>query len=75
MTAGAIDDRASKETEMREPTVIVVDPVCGMAIDADQAIRLDHEGRTYYFCDPVCVDTFRDEPGRWTQAVPTAIQD
>ncbi|MEX1173059.1 MAG: YHS domain-containing protein [Chloroflexota bacterium] len=59
---------------MHEPTV-VVDPVCGMAIDADKSIRIDHGGQTYYFCDPACVDTFRDEPGRWTPEVPTAIED
>lgn len=60
---------------MHEPTVNVVDPVCGMTIDADQAIWLDHEGQTYYFCDPACVATFRDDPGRWTQERSTAIED
>lgn len=60
---------------MFEATDIVVDPVCGMSIDADEAIWLDHEGQTYYFCDPACVDTFRDDPGRWTQDVPNAIED
>lgn len=60
---------------MHEPTVIVVDPVCGMTIDADQAIRVEHGAQTYYFCDPACADTFRDEPGRWTQEASAVIED
>lgn len=59
---------------MLEPT-ITVDPVFGMAIDRDQAIWLDHDGQTSYFCDPDFVDTFRDEPKRWMQGAPVAIQD
>lgn len=60
---------------MLKPTAMVIDPVCGMTIDRDQAIWLEHAGRTYYFCDPACVDTFRDEPGRWMQDAPVAIPD
>lgn len=43
--------------------------------DRNQAIWLEHDGRTYHFCDPACVDTFRDEPGRWMQDAPVAIAD
>ncbi|MGK2850322.1 MAG: YHS domain-containing protein [Candidatus Limnocylindrales bacterium] len=60
---------------MQEPTVIVMDPVCGMTIDAGNAIRIDHGDQTYYFCDPACADTFRDEPERWTLDVSTASED
>lgn len=43
----------------------VIDPVCGMTIDRDSAIRLIHDGNAYHFCDVACADTFRDEPERW----------
>lgn len=70
MATAATIDLASKENEMTEPTTMVVDPVCGMTVDPDEAIWLEHDGRTYYFCEPVCIDTFRDEPGRWLQDAP-----
>src|SRR5436190_4744033 len=28
----------------------VTDPVCGMKVDRSKAVRLEHAGRTYYFC-------------------------
>lgn len=43
----------------------VSDPVCGMQVDPKTAIAVEYSGRVYYFCDPACADTFRDEPGRW----------
>lgn len=60
---------------MTHQATTVVDPVCGMTIDADRAIRLEHEGRLYYFCDPACADTFRDEPQRWTPDPPPVLED
>jgi adenylate cyclase len=34
---------------------IVVDPVCGMRIDAADAVAMiEHEGQTYYFCSEAC---------------------
>ncbi len=50
---------------MLENSTRVVDPVCGMAIDRDRAIVVDHMGTSYYFCDAACAETFRDEPERW----------
>jgi YHS domain-containing protein/uncharacterized membrane protein YraQ (UPF0718 family) len=40
-----------------------VDPVCGMTVDpASAAARADHDGRTYYFCNPGCHDRFVADP-------------
>ena len=40
-----------------------VDPICGMtvAVTAD-ALRADHDGRTYYFCGRSCVRRFLADP-------------
>jgi P-type Cu+ transporter len=44
----------------------VVDPVCGMTIDpADAAGHTEHEGQTYYFCNPSCLERFEADPGRY----------
>jgi uncharacterized protein len=34
------------------------DPMCGMTVDRAKALRLDHDGATYYFCGPGCRDRF-----------------
>ena len=40
------------------------DPVCGMKVDRAKALRLEHEGRTYYFCSEHCMSRFQAEQGR-----------
>jgi uncharacterized protein len=35
-----------------------VDPVCGMAVDRAKAKRLEHQGRTLYFCSDHCRRAF-----------------
>ncbi len=42
---------------------MVIDPVCGMRIDAEDAgATVDHEGKTYYFCSQACRDAFVADP-------------
>jgi Cu+-exporting ATPase len=42
---------------------MVIDPVCGMRIEADDAAAtVEHEGTTYYFCSGSCRDTFVANP-------------
>jgi uncharacterized protein len=36
------------------------DPVCGMRVDVEKAVRLEHAGRTEYFCSPGCAEEFAD---------------
>ena len=43
----------------------VTDPVCGMQIDPEAAIVIEHAGRVFHFCESACADTFRDDPDRW----------
>jgi P-type Cu+ transporter len=39
------------------------DPVCGMSVDPDRAkARVDHSGKTYFFCCEGCARKFRDAP-------------
>jgi Cu+-exporting ATPase len=42
---------------------MVTDPVCGMRIDADDAVAsAEHDGRTFYFCSQTCHDVFIATP-------------
>ena len=43
------------------------DPVCGMSIDKGKALRLEHDGTTYFFCSEHCKSRFRADPGRYTR--------
>ncbi len=41
----------------------VLDVVCGMEIDPSTAAgSVEHEGKTYYFCNPVCQERFAADP-------------
>lgn len=43
-----------------------VDPVCGMGVDpAKAAGKIDYQGRTYFFCNPGCLEAFIREPQRY----------
>jgi len=46
----------------------VVDPVCGMTIDSQQAgATAEYQGQTYYFCSPACKKAFEKDPARYAQ--------
>jgi YHS domain-containing protein len=56
-------DRLGKRTA---EAIMAKDPVCGMQVDeATAAAKLDHHGKTYYFCSPVCKDTFEKNPEKY----------
>ncbi len=43
-----------------------VDPVCGMTVDpAHAAGQYEYRGQTYYFCNPGCLEQFRQDPERY----------
>ncbi|HSP55675.1 MAG TPA: ATP-binding cassette domain-containing protein [Dehalococcoidia bacterium] len=44
---------------------LVRDPVCGMAVEAERAVTLEHEGVTYSFCSRGCGWEFRSAPERY----------
>ena len=38
---------------------MVVDPVCGMRTESEEAAgTMEYEGKTYYFCSQTCHDAF-----------------
>jgi P-type Cu+ transporter len=49
------------------------DPVCGMMVDPQKAAaKLEHSGKTYYFCSPRCAERFKAEPQRFLASPGTA---
>jgi uncharacterized protein len=48
------------------------DPVCGMKVDRAKARRVEHAGRTFYFCSDHCRSAFEADPGKYLRARPSA---
>ena len=49
------------------------DPVCGMMVDPQKAAgKVEHGGKTYYFCSARCAERFRNEPEKFLAAPGTA---
>jgi Cu2+-exporting ATPase len=42
----------------------VRDPVCGMEVDKRQAVTLERDGKTYYFCSEKCKQQFQAQGGK-----------
>lgn len=51
----------------------VVDPVCGMKLDASKAqFHSDYEGMRYYFCSDACKHRFDHDPEAYIESDLTA---
>lgn len=49
------------------------DPVCGLTVKPRKATaKLDHAGKTYYFCSSHCKERFQAEPGKFLAMPGTA---
>jgi P-type Cu+ transporter len=53
-----------------------IDPVCGMTVDPQHSAgKHEHQGQTYFFCNPGCEAKFKADPDRYLhpeKAVPAA---
>ncbi|NOY05411.1 MAG: heavy metal translocating P-type ATPase [Chlorobi bacterium] len=49
------------------------DPVCGMEVASPAQHSLEHEGETYEFCSPACMDKFVAEPARYVKPKPKEV--
>src|SRR4051812_46726116 len=52
----------------------VVDPVCGMTIDAADAVgSIDYHGQTFYFCADSCLERFKANPEEYLKPADARI--
>jgi signal transduction histidine kinase/YHS domain-containing protein len=55
------------EDEINQPQQTIRDPVCSAVIEPQQAYgSVEHDGKQYYFCCPVCQGAFQREPEMYT---------
>ena len=46
-----------------------IDPVCKMEVEPETAAaKTDHDGTTYYFCNPICKEKFVADPDKYLKA-------
>lgn len=57
-----------KESTTNEPGKTARDPVCGMTVDKDTALKAKIGDRTYYFCSQSCLDVYT-QPERELKAM------
>lgn len=63
---GRKNDESKEQKEAGElpaSDVLMEDPVCKSLVPMQQAITLQHDGSTYYFCSEKCRDAFIDQQG------------
>lgn len=54
-----------------EPATFEIDPVCKMKVAPERAAgKHTHKGKTYYFCNPRCLEKFRSSPGQYLEGKP-----
>jgi Cu+-exporting ATPase len=52
------------------------DPVCGMTVDPSKAAgKVEHAGKTYYFCSMRCAERFSKEPAKFLSKPGTAERE
>jgi xanthine dehydrogenase accessory factor len=63
--AAPVVDR-DDEAGDRAPVEVATDPVCGMAVVADDAaLHLDHDGTRHWFCGTGCLRAFAADPSAY----------
>ena len=46
----------------------MIDPVCSMEVDPSRAAgKVNYKRKTYYFCSPSCMETFRKNPEKYVK--------
>jgi xanthine dehydrogenase accessory factor len=63
VTAATRSDQGNAAPEFQ-----LTDPVCGMTVsDGPDAVRLEHNGSTYYFCSAGCRQAFAADPASYVE--------
>ncbi len=52
-------DRPGKVSGSREPDLLVQDPVCKTFIPRKEALKLEKDGKDYFFCSEGCLKRFQ----------------
>jgi putative ABC transport system ATP-binding protein len=54
-----------EDGEFKEMVTMATDPVCGMGVEREKAIKIEWEGQLFYFCARGCQEEFANDPQRF----------
>ena len=54
-----------EDGQFKEMVTMATDPVCGMTVERDKAVRFEWLGQVFYFCAQGCRDEFASHPERF----------
>jgi putative ABC transport system ATP-binding protein len=54
-----------EDGQFKEIISMATDPVCGMTVEREKAVRLEWDGQVFYFCAQGCQDEFTNFPERF----------
>ncbi|RIK53709.1 MAG: ABC transporter ATP-binding protein [Chloroflexi bacterium] len=63
-----------EDGEFKEMVTMGVDPVCGMSVQREKALRVEWEGKEYFFCARGCRDEFLSDPLKFIPSVQGSLQ-
>ena len=58
-----------EDGEFKETVTMAIDPVCGMSVEREKSLRLEWEGKEYFFCARGCRDEFIGDPIKFTALI------
>ena len=61
VSSGALFAQSKKSQEKAK------DPVCGIMVDKDPNLSVNHKGETYYFCSKADMEKFKKEPEKYVK--------
>jgi putative ABC transport system ATP-binding protein len=56
-----------EDGRLKEVAAMLIDPVCGMAVDAARAVTTEHKGETISFCSRGCMQEFLADPDHFPE--------
>ena len=63
-----------EDGQFKEIVTMATDPVCGMAVEQESAIKMEREGQLYYFCAKGCRDEFASNPEQFTRRIVKQVE-
>lgn len=73
--AGIISSNFRDHTSIAAEKSAIIDRVCGMEVSKDKAIKLEHEGKEYYFCNKKCIEAFKKEPKKYLKEAKELLEE
>ena len=63
----------ARPTALTSQVEMATDPVCGMQVEVDKALKTERNGKIYYFCCSHCQQAFESSPEEYTLSSPWKI--